>query len=713
MSTEDLSEAQGVAESGRGNPTMPEFDCDLVMKGGITSGVIYPRLVAKLSKRYRFRNIGGTSAGAIAAGACAAAEFRRAMGSGQGFVSLAALPEELNDQANPTGRTKLFTLFQPAPPLRRHFAALQTALNKKPLAAVVAIAIAMLRMQWGLVALGLLIGGLLLAPLFAALDPGLGYGTCALWAVSCMVLAAFAAMQLAKSLSSAQRRPAMLWAACVLLVPALALAWASGWSLSFVRLAVSGSALIILLMVLALLLLAVAARFLLGLLTGLHANGYGCCSGKTPADGSADLPALTDWLTNYFNELAGLPAGEPLTFGHLWGTNDPKEPRRINFEVMTSAISQQMIYSIPFRDGTPTFLYDPVEWARLFPTSVMEWLDRALAANPNGDSDHGFPAGVIVQNAEGRPLKALPRRADLPVVVAVRMSLSFPILLSAVPLYSIDWSRTRNQECKVQVERQIASHEPVNSVFTATRVWFSDGGIGSNMPLQMFDSLLPSHPTFAVNLKAVHPDFGIVKPEVPDNNGGRIYLPVNNSGGGLRHWPEPRDDKAIGGLVGFVMGIVDTMQNWRDEILFPYPGFRDRIVQISQAAAEGGLNLDMPKESITALANAGEMAADRLMDRFHPAGAERGAGWRNHQTVRLRTFLGIAQPAMAGLADTLAHGPWRGYASTINAYDGAQHELADEFIVGCARLGSLEHGTKSLESGALKPVAEIRISPRI
>jgi hypothetical protein len=39
--------------------------CDLVMKGGITSGVVYPRLISALSGVYRFKNIGGTSAGAI------------------------------------------------------------------------------------------------------------------------------------------------------------------------------------------------------------------------------------------------------------------------------------------------------------------------------------------------------------------------------------------------------------------------------------------------------------------------------------------------------------------------------------------------------------------------------------------------------------------------------------------------------------------------
>jgi len=35
--------------------------CDLVMKGGITSGVVYPTAAVKLSSEYRFKNIGGTS----------------------------------------------------------------------------------------------------------------------------------------------------------------------------------------------------------------------------------------------------------------------------------------------------------------------------------------------------------------------------------------------------------------------------------------------------------------------------------------------------------------------------------------------------------------------------------------------------------------------------------------------------------------------------
>jgi hypothetical protein len=51
---------------------LPNRYCDIVMKGGITSGVVYPPAVVELSKTYTFKNIGGTSAGAIAAAVTAA-----------------------------------------------------------------------------------------------------------------------------------------------------------------------------------------------------------------------------------------------------------------------------------------------------------------------------------------------------------------------------------------------------------------------------------------------------------------------------------------------------------------------------------------------------------------------------------------------------------------------------------------------------------------
>ena len=64
----------------------PRF-CDVVMKGGITSGVVYPKAMVTLAKCFRLKYIGGTSAGAIAAAAAAAAEFATRTGSKQGAMT--------------------------------------------------------------------------------------------------------------------------------------------------------------------------------------------------------------------------------------------------------------------------------------------------------------------------------------------------------------------------------------------------------------------------------------------------------------------------------------------------------------------------------------------------------------------------------------------------------------------------------------------------
>jgi len=47
-------------------------ECDIILKGGITSGIVYPSAISTLARHYRLRSIGGTSAGAIAAAAAAA-----------------------------------------------------------------------------------------------------------------------------------------------------------------------------------------------------------------------------------------------------------------------------------------------------------------------------------------------------------------------------------------------------------------------------------------------------------------------------------------------------------------------------------------------------------------------------------------------------------------------------------------------------------------
>lgn len=84
-----------------------------MMKGGITSGVVYPLAALELAKEHRFRNIGGTSAGAIAGAAVAAAEFGRRGGGGQAYEGIATLPGWLGEN--------LTSLFQPTRRMRPLF----------------------------------------------------------------------------------------------------------------------------------------------------------------------------------------------------------------------------------------------------------------------------------------------------------------------------------------------------------------------------------------------------------------------------------------------------------------------------------------------------------------------------------------------------------------------------------------------------------------
>ena len=83
--------------------TQADFDgdkkcCDLTMKGSITSGVVYPFAVTELATKRRFENIGGISAGAIAAAITAAAEYNR---TGGGFLTLSEIPEDIEERLLP------------------------------------------------------------------------------------------------------------------------------------------------------------------------------------------------------------------------------------------------------------------------------------------------------------------------------------------------------------------------------------------------------------------------------------------------------------------------------------------------------------------------------------------------------------------------------------------------------------------------------------
>jgi len=148
---------------------------------------------------------------------------------------------------------------------------------------------------------------------------------------------------------------------------------------------------------------------------------------------------LTNWLYGYLNELAGLPATEPLTFRHLHQApacgDTTNAPRVVNLEMMTTNLTHGRPHRLPFpEDEGRQFFFAPKEWAKLFPGVVIDSLLKSATSA-------GQP---VPRNDENLELCPLPI-TDLPIVVAVRMSSSFPGLFTAVPLWTADHTLKRNQ----------------------------------------------------------------------------------------------------------------------------------------------------------------------------------------------------------------------------------------------------------------------------
>lgn len=536
------------------NDSRPE--CDVILKGGISSGVVYPLALARLAAHYGLRSLGGASAGAIAAAAAAAAEYGRAQG---GFERLAQLPEQLA-ATDAAGATRLFRLFQAQPSTRRLYRLLVAGLMPE-------------RPQWGL----------------------------ALWRWLCAAITTFPLAALTAAVLSAL----LLWALDV----------HAGAGAFWIACAAALFAAVLVFIV------ALALSILLYALRRVSANGYGLCTGLGDAD------ALTPWLHQTLQSLAGIDPSRPLRFGDLWRgpVADPEyrvdaaardaHRRFVDLRLMTTALSHGRPYSFPTADES--FCFDADEMRRLFPAEVVD----ALIADSPGRYDAGPLAGRY----------RLPAMADLPVLVPLRMSLAFPLLLSAVPLW------------RLRVEPQPRRRGRWRRV--AEKVWFSDGGICSNFPIHYFDVLVPSRPSFAIDLVD-----GRYLPAQAEDPRDYVWMPEHNgSGGGTR--VVDVDAGARPSLYGFLRAIVTTMQGWGDGMQLPIPGYRDRIVAVRLRADEGGMNLRMAPELIRRLARRGERAAQLLLEHYAGAQPPRGAvtGWRNHRWVRYRVAMRLLGDALEQL----------------------------------------------------------------
>lgn len=508
--------------------------CDVVMKGGVTSGIVYPLAICELAQTYTFKNIGGTSAGAIAAALAAAAEYRRrTTGSNAGFDELAKLPDELSNGA-------LERLFQPQRKTKSLYRLVLCFIGSSPWwwKLLKALGLLFVRFPIGTV-LGLLPGIFILVYLRSHLVRPITW--CA-WA----------------------------WLGLLLLfLPAF---------------------------ILALLNVVVQA------LAAIPANNYGLCGGS---GGKSDNKPLTDWLSDKIGFIADK---KDLSFKDLWsagGTPIPRDTtdqdeRAINLEMMTTNLTFGRPYRLPFTDDeTHRFYFRESEFRHLFPPAVVEQMKQSTAHD-----SRRRPSGDYLP---------FPHKEDVPIIVATRMSLSFPILISAVPLYTFD---------------------PTSQ--TIRRCLFSDGGISSNFPIHFFDSPVPRWPTFAITLSSSSEN------RPPD----MVSLSQCNRPDQEEDWN--RFDDHWWRLGGFLGAIFNTMENWRDQTQARVPGYRDRIATVYLQRHEGGLNLNMPTEVVESLSQRGQLAGARLRKRFDPKeGDGSGLNWVNQRWIRYRSFMAVFEEMLA------------------------------------------------------------------
>jgi hypothetical protein len=551
-------------------PEHPPLECDIVMKGGITSGVIYPRAVCKLAKTYRLRSVGGSSAGAIAAAGAAAAEFGRSAG---GFELLESLPNDITAES-PAGGSVLFRLFQPTKqtaPLYRVFIAGMGKSSK-----TVPTILAVLASFWLWVVVGAALGIVLIVVSLFGCGPSVGAGL-----VGGLLLTVLGA--------------------------ALGVVWGAAKNLA-----------------------------------GIAATGYGLCTGM-PYDSGKGPAALSPFLHDRLQAMAGRPNGDVLTFGDL-------AARGIELRVMTTNLTRRQPMPMPW--ANQEYFFEPSEMRDLFPKDVVTWMEEhPPELGPDGAERSA--AGVRRRDllrAQAGTKRPWPAPDDVPVIVATRMSLSFPLLITAVALYAVDYSLEANKAASRAADQWLAAHPDRPAAEGAAEVvlkphfglnWFSDGGITANLPVNFFDAPLPTRPTFAIDLEHFPPD----KTKSGDQ-AENCYLPIRNRDGRLRPWTTlstPRGTIAgIKALGAFLYQIVNTARGWLDAAQLVMPGYRDRVVTIFHDDTEGGMNLSMPKGVVTGLADRGEAAADLLVGKFTgtPDGKPKDWGWNNQRWIRFLTATG-------------------------------------------------------------------------
>jgi hypothetical protein len=286
----------------------------------------------------------------------------------------------------------------------------------------------------------------------------------------------------------------------------------------------------------------------------------------------------------------------------------------------------------------------------------------------------------------------------LPVLVAARLSLSFPVLFKAVPLWVVPGARA------------------------PYRCWFSDGGICANFPIHLFDAVLPRWPTFGITLvDRRHPDTSVR--DVWINEAGSVPPELRHPAS--RAQTEPA---SIGRLLEFLGSILSAARLWNDKTTAQLPGVRERVVNIylDPNGRKGGLNLTMPPCDLLDMAVLGKTAGQALVTKYikpatgTAAGTLPSAAWDTHRWVRFNTFVIAMQAKMEGFAQAAHLAPHtRPLGTLTNALEQSLSAApgACEFALTAAQAQALRDAEDALAKledslGASGVVQPFDLSPQ-
>ncbi|MDZ7811846.1 MAG: patatin-like phospholipase family protein [Ideonella sp.] len=617
--------------------------CDLVLNGGVASGVVYPWALLELARHYRFKNIGGNSVGAMAAAMAAAAEFGRCEGYAAAFEPLRRMPLELAKEESSGSRqgpptTKMLRLFQPKPNLSRLFR-------------LFIVCIEWARPQPG--------EPRPTAPTQVRRGRGERLRAARFKAKRFMPRSRCRRLCPRQRTQRSQRRhrsgadvPRQSVWRLILKVSAIWPVWAvpptllgfvvfvQWWLLGFAPWeAGAAQALLLGFATACASLLFLGWRFWADL-RGMADNGWGLCTGLGEQPGTQ---GLVEWLHEGIQRSAGRDRDQaPLTFDDLWSARRSGEAspvdlplgqraRGIDLQMFCSNVTQGRPVRLPLNDSNTRLYYREGEWANYFPPSILSALRQASQPYmPRSGSDPSVEELARGENAEWtRELRELPS-GGMPIAVAARLSLCFPVLFSMVPVYAVDY------EDRVGQRR-------------LRRCWLSDGGLCTNFPIHLFDSAHPRWPTFGLQLDS----------RLTAYEGEAVWLPARHLDGRGDNWqrfvpgldPAKPDNNVsfVRRLFGVAGGMLLLMKDWNDRVTTRLPQVRGRVVRMALKSGEGQVNINMPGATILRMARVyGTASGKKLVRAFAPDSGRTKRAWQEHLYVRAMVELNALYKHLSG-----------------------------------------------------------------